>query len=109
MYFVDKVTLNCLTILLAVWYGTVLFIRIGPDGADFPTSTFMLEYEDQTNRLVESLWKASCLPEQIEATANTLARSPEQQLEVFGRKPELKGCLPVMQSFSITHDGMSAL
>jgi hypothetical protein len=79
--------------------------RMGPDGADFPTSTYMLQYEEETDNLVESIWTASCSDEHQTATQAVLARSPAEQLQAVGeekRRTAGRGGLPVIQCFTIT-------
>jgi hypothetical protein len=81
--------------------------RMGSDGADFPTSTFMLQQEEETNRLVESIWTASCPVEYVTATREILGRSLVQQLDnveskgtsisTSGDSKEDKGGLPIME------------
>lgn len=72
--------------------------RIGPDGADFPTSTYVLQYEEQTNFLVKNIWTASCPSEQVVATQKMLNKSLKEQLDegVPG------GGLPIVQSFTLS-------
>ena len=57
--------------------------RIGPDGADFPISTYVSLYEEETNELVEFIWTSSTLLEDEVATKAMLSRSPQDQLH-FG-------------------------
>lgn len=62
----------------------VLSNPVGPDGADFPTSTYVLQYEEETNDLVESIWLASCPIDFEGATRSLLAKAPEEQLAFCG-------------------------
>lgn len=81
---------------------------IGPDGADLPFSTYMLEFEEQTDILVEALWSASCPPAIEDVTWKILSRSRKEQLlplhmpDMKKGGEELRGRgVPILQDFDV--------